>query len=577
MGTAPKLDRIFLMAGTILASGYCLLPRNAQAVPGVSPSGAYTYTADFGLRAQQDITITSEANISPNQSTSVAVFAEDSANVDITGGTLTGGSTGGAGVWASEDSVVSISGGTISGGRGLRSSGSGVINFSGGDASSSNTFGNAQGAFLASDADHTITGGSISGADFGLIIDRGSVTLSEQDGPMTIGGVIRAQQTATVDILGGTLTGGLHAVGRAGVLFEQTGYYGYQSLSPAVRPTVSMSGGAMTGAASIEEGAILELSGNASIADYAGSVVTLSGTPESYVYSSGYSSGSSNTYYATYSRLAMSGGSIVASGPSGIGIAAGLNAETEISGGSVSGATGVVLSENATLVLTGGSVTGTGGTAIEASGDGARLGLGGGSVTGDIEASGNATVIISDTGVTDIDGVLTLSDGASLGGDGALQASQTVIGDGGSLSAGQSPGSLTLITDLEIGAGGHLLFEIDDDGFDALGIDGNLLLDPSATVEFRFIGDTVPTEDLDITFMAVDGAVTDPGGLLNTENLLLTVAGGFGLGELPALRLTESEGEFTLSAFSEAGATVPAPAALGLMIVGGAALLRRRR
>ncbi len=106
-------------------------------------------------------------------------------------------------------------------------------------------------------------------------------------------------------------------------------------------------------------------------------------------------------------------------------------------------------------------------------------------------------------------GAVTVESGATLAGTGFI-AGSVIVRAGGTIAPGNSPGTLTLLSDLTVDQGGLLSIEISGTGsgrFDQLLVGGDLHLSSSA-LKIEFLNGFAPTGPLNLDFLHVTGNVT---------------------------------------------------------------------
>jgi hypothetical protein len=189
-------------------------------------------------------------------------------------------------------------------------------------------------------------------------------------------------------------------------------------------------------------------------------------------------------------------------------------------------------------------------------------------------AGGNGTVrphlvnhgdVIADGTIGFMSGrTITNAPDGTIGGSGTIDLNgATLVGDG-TISPGNSAGTLTIDGNVPFSSSSELLIEIFDDtlatGYDVLDVSG--IVDLGGTLRVRLL----PGSDVHIgdTFNIL--TATDING--NFDNLIFPTYGG----GLPAFSLNRTDQVATLTALTD----IPEPATLTLLALGAVALLRRR-
>lgn len=136
---------------------------------------------------------------------------------------------------------------------------------------------------------------------------------------------------------------------------------------------------------------------------------------------------------------------------------------------------------------------------------GAPLSFGGGSASGTLTVADGATLTVGNTLYLGAGGVLNGNGGTIIG---------SVLVDGGILAPGASPGTLTIVGDLEVQDG---LIEIEIGGtgagqFDLINVTGDLLVPDELLIRVNFVDSFVPEVDDLFSFLDIGGAVRDQAG-----------------------------------------------------------------
>ncbi|MFK7914113.1 MAG: autotransporter domain-containing protein [Pseudomonadales bacterium] len=193
---------------------------------------------------------------------------------------------------------------------------------------------------------------------------------------------------------------------------------------------------------------------------------------------------------------------------------------TDITGGSFDGGAGDLIFgtiPNHSLQLTAGATADVGGNfdfanpsgggTVTLNDPGTRMRVGG-------SATINGTLRLNDAAEFDAGGAVTVANGGILGGDlGTLTAPSVLIGPGGTLAPGNSPGTLNIIGNTTLD-GGVFQFELagsQPGEFDVLNVDGNLALSDGALSVSLLNGFNPAGQSFDI--LTATGTVTQGSNL----------------------------------------------------------------
>ncbi len=193
-----------IYGGTI--NGYVKAINNVSGSTLNVTGGTISSTSSYAINNNGDSNNISTAEISGGTISGTAGVASsnDYTSISISGNPIiTGSSTG---VIVQGENVVS--GGTITGGTGNGVQNSGTLTISGGTISSSNSIG------VRNFAQLTVAGGKITGKDFGIYNEYSTSSLTVTDGEITAtnGSGISAHYGITVEISGGTISGSTYGV-----------------------------------------------------------------------------------------------------------------------------------------------------------------------------------------------------------------------------------------------------------------------------------------------------------------------------------------------------------------------------
>jgi fibronectin-binding autotransporter adhesin len=469
----------------------------------------------------------------------------------------------------------------------------------------------ATGSFINNALIAADVGGStltLEGADFinnGTIATENGATLAIATTLSNSAGTIEALSGSAVVTSGGVIEGGtLETVGSGSILATP-------SATLVLQDTINNLDTLTVGGSSILGAAYLENSGSGTTTLSGGGSVELTAQDYSYleVVSGGTLVNADNTIHGTGfvyaangalinngtiladvggSTLTLEGGPVTNNGTfaasNGATLAISASTFTNLSGTTLTGGTfevdansaivmsGTVTTNAANIVIKG---TGTHFDAIEnlANNSGSlRLSNGAKFAPGAATFSNSGTVTIDPTseldlaayvqtdGLTLVDGTLSASGGVLLNG-GLLKGIGLIAGavdnEAGTVSPGDSPGTLSVLDDYTQGAGGTLEIELAGTGsgqFDVLSVGGNALID--GTLDVTLLNGFVPMDGETFTVLTSLG-----------------LSGEFAHVNAPASVNVTYEGNNVVLL----GATVPEPASLGLVAAGGMMLFGRRR
>jgi hypothetical protein len=171
-----------------------------------------------------------------------------------------------------------------------------------------------------------------------------------------------------------------------------------------------------------------------------------------------------------------------------------------------------------------------------------------------VAAHGTGLVNVQSSGF--ISGIVTLGSGGQLSGSGQVLG---VNNQGGLVSPGNSPGTLTIGSGGLNSVGGGLLIEFGSSGRDRLIVGGPVTLN-GTTVQFSFIEGYAPTAGDSFEFITTGGVMP------NLTGVQYTVSGlqpGFQFNVL-----TGASGQLVFNALTNGVALVPEPGSVGLMLLG---------
>ncbi len=188
---------------------------------------------------------------------------------------------------------------------------------------------------------------------------------------------------------------------------------------------------------------------------------------------------------------------------------------------------------------------------------------------------GGGTFTINSSGTVNARNMVVYQGGLLNGNGGTINAD--VIVNGGTVSPGVSPGSMTINGDLDF-IDGWLKLEIGGPGagqFDTLNILGDLIAPSGLNMEISFLDGFLPTDGQSFSLLTVLGNAP----MLNDPSLLSISLLGLGSGAQTSFDFANGRFNLLVGDAGNGGADVPIPGALPLLAsaLGGLALARRRK
>ena len=310
--------------------------------------------------------------------------------------------------------------------------------------------------------------------------------------------------------------------------------------------------------------------------------VTIGGTVSSSSYTIGGATNANNTFAALVTaNRDLTVSQVATTGANALSIIGGITGSTVASSGTqtvtFAGPGAINLS---TVGITDGSGGGTTKTAVVVSGGTARFTTAS-TYTGGTSVAGGSLYVNNATGSGTGSGAVGVANGATLGGSGTISGVLTVAG---TLTPGNSPGRLTIANDVTLTNAATFAAEVNGQSagvtYDQLTVDGTHVINLGGATLSVAMG-TFGVAEGDRIYLLDNtgaGAITGTFAGLIEGSQIATLDGvnGFNWNITYAATFGDPEGAANDVAIYAASA-VPEPAGLGVVALGGFAMLRRRR